>query len=265
MKQNGTSVSHRVKIWIIVNSIFLSALYLSVWWPQVWLTSMLIVFIWYAVAANVVAFIRRRTKSYRQPVPSVLGYLVDILALYPMVRNAWYVTASAYVAGAIVQFLVYRNGDVRCNPPTEAPPVGNRNRYEKMVFAFSDLVAAHSPLIGDCSLLPYPKATLLYAIRWVMDEYETNREAAGNEELRQVYDKMLPTLSYLFTRLARDWQEIDPADKDAITKLRDYESFPEWALQYKQKYIDDERASNEAAEVAFQVMKDRIAQEKSGA
>jgi hypothetical protein len=144
-------------------------------------------------------------------------------------------------------------------------PVDHRKRYEKMVFAFSDLMAAHSPLIGDCSLLPYPKGTLLYAIRWVMDEYETNREATGNEELRQAYDKMLPTLSYLFTRLARDWQEIDPADKDSIAKLRDCESFPEWALQYKRKYIDDERASNEAAEVAFQVMKDRIAQEKSEA
>jgi len=144
-------------------------------------------------------------------------------------------------------------------------PIGDRKRYEKMVFAFSDLMAEHSPLIGDCALLPYPKGTLLYAIRWVMDEYETNREATGNEELRQAYDKMLPTLSYLFTRLARDWQEIDPTDKDAIGRLRDCESFPEWAVQYKRKYIDDERASKEAAEVAFQVMKDRIAQEKSEA
>jgi hypothetical protein len=144
-------------------------------------------------------------------------------------------------------------------------PAGDRKRYEKMVFAFSDLMAAHSPLIGDCSLLPCPKGTLLYAIKWVMEEYETNREATGNQELRQSYDKMLPTLSYLFTRLARDWQKIDPADKDAIAKLRDCESFPEWAVQYKRKYIDDERASKEAAEVAFQVMKDRITQEKSEA
>lgn len=142
-------------------------------------------------------------------------------------------------------------------------PVGDRKQYEKMVFAFSDLMAEHSPLIGDCSLLPYPKGTLLYAIRWVMDEYETKRVTTDNEELRQAYDKMLPTLSYLFTRLARDWHEIDPADKGAIAKLHDCESFPEWAIKYKRKYIDDERASNEAAEVAVQVIKDRIAQEKS--
>jgi hypothetical protein len=134
-----------------------------------------------------------------------------------------------------------------------------------MVFAFSDLMAVHSPLIGDCSLLPYPMETLLYAIKWVMEEYETNREATDNEELRHGYEKILPTLSFLFTRLARDWQEIDPADKDAIAKLRDCDSFPEWALRYKRKYIDDEGASNQAAEVAFQVMKDRIAQEKSEA
>lgn len=141
----------------------------------------------------------------------------------------------------------------------------DRKRYEKMVFAFSDLMSAHSPLIGDCSLLPYPKGSLLYAIKWLMEEYETNRESTDNEELRQAYDKMIPASNYLFTRLARNWQEIAPADKDAIAKLHDCESFPEWALQYERKYIDDERASNEAAEVAFQVMKDRIAQEKSEA
>lgn len=144
-------------------------------------------------------------------------------------------------------------------------PGGDRKRYEKMVFAFSDLMAAHSLLIGDCSLLPYPKRTLLYAIKWVMEEYETNRDATDNQQLQQAYDKMLPMLSHLFTRLARDWQDIDPADKDAIAKLRYCESFPEWAVQYKRKYIDDERASKETAEVAFQVMKDRIAQEKSKA
>lgn len=142
-------------------------------------------------------------------------------------------------------------------------PVGDRKQYEKIVFAFSDLMAEHSPLIGDCSLLPYPKGTLLYAIKWVIEEYKTNREATDNEELRHACDKMLPTLSYLFTQLARDWQEIDPADKDAIAKLRDSESFPEWALQYKRKYIDDKRASTEAAEIAFQVLKDRMAQEKA--
>jgi hypothetical protein len=142
-------------------------------------------------------------------------------------------------------------------------PAADRKWYEDMVFAFSDLMATHSPLIGDCSLLPYPKGILLYAIKWVMEEYETNRDATNNEELRQTYDKMLPTLSYLFTRLARDWQEIDPADKGAVAKLHDCESFPQWALPLKQKYIDDERASKEAAETAFQVMKDRMEQKKS--
>jgi hypothetical protein len=84
-----------------------------------------------------------------------------------------------------------------------------------------------------------------------------------SEELQQAYDKLLPTLSYLFTRLARDWQEIDPADKGGIAKLRDCESFPQWAFPLKQKYIDDERASKEAAKIAFQVIKDRMEQKQS--
>ncbi len=142
-------------------------------------------------------------------------------------------------------------------------PVGKRRQYERMVFAVSDLMGAHSPLIGDTSLLPYAKGTLLYAVQWLIEEYEAKRESSGNEEHRQIYEKMLTTLGGLLTRLARDWQDIDPADKTAIAELRDCETFPEWALQYKEKYIDDERARNEAVKVALQVMKDRIAQEKS--
>jgi hypothetical protein len=142
-------------------------------------------------------------------------------------------------------------------------PACERKRHEKVVFAFSDLMAEHSPLIGDCSRLPFPKRTLLYSIKWIMDEYETSRETTDDEKLRQAYDNALRSLSHLFTRLARDWQEIDPADKDAIEKLRDCESFPEWALQYKRKYIDDERASNETLEVTLQVMRDKTEQKKA--
>lgn len=137
--------------------------------------------------------------------------------------------------------------------------------YEEIAFTFSDFLAPHSPLIGDCSLLPYPKKTIQYAIWAVMDDYETKRENTTNQTLREGYVKMIPTLSYLFTRLIHDWQEIEPEDKEAIAQLSRLDSFPDWALPLKLKYLDDERARNEAAEVACEVLKDKVVREKQGA
>jgi hypothetical protein len=94
-----------------------------------------------------------------------------------------------------------------------------------------------------------------------MEDCETKREATTDQALREGYDRMVPTLSYLFTRLARDWQEIDPEDKDAIAALASCDSFPDWALPLQRKYIDDEKASNEAIEIALQVMKDKLDRE----
>ncbi len=130
--------------------------------------------------------------------------------------------------------------------------------YQNIVFAFSDLLAAHAPLIGDCSMLPYPKKTILYAIEWVMAHYATMREATINGTLREKYDEIMPTLSYLLTVLARDWHEIDPDDKDAIAELGRFDSFPDWALPLKLKYINDEKASHEAFDATFKVLKDRV-------
>jgi hypothetical protein len=72
---------------------------------------------------------------------------------------------------------------------------------------------------------------------------------------------MIPTLNYLFTCLARDWHDIAPEDKDAVAKLAAYDSFPDWALPLKRKYINDERASIEAADAAFRVLKDKVDRE----
>ena len=136
-------------------------------------------------------------------------------------------------------------------------------RYQNIVIAFTDLMAANSPLIGDCSLLPHPKSTILYAIKFVVDDYETKREVATNSALIKSYERLIPTLNYEFTCLARDWQDIAPEDKDAVARLAGHESFPEWALPLKHKYIDEERASCEAAEAAIRVMKDKIDREKA--
>jgi hypothetical protein len=136
-----------------------------------------------------------------------------------------------------------------------------RDKYQTIVFAYSDLMSTNRPLIGDCSILPYPKQTILYAIQWVMDDYRTKQEATIDQTQFETYDTMLSTLSYLLTRLALDWQEVEHEDKDAIAKLGGCESFPDWALPLQIKYINDERASNEAAEAAFQVMKDKVDRE----
>src|SRR5665213_3488149 len=72
-----------------------------------------------------------------------------------------------------------------------------------------------------------------------------------------------PVITYAFTCLARDWQDIATEDKDAVKRLSGYESFPEWALPLKRKYIEEERASREAAEAAFRVLKDKIDQKKA--
>jgi hypothetical protein len=130
-------------------------------------------------------------------------------------------------------------------------------RHQNIASAFTDLLAVNSPLIGDCSLLPHPKAAILYAIKFVVDDYETKRESATDRALIDSYDRMIAMLNYALTCLTRDWQDIAPEDKDAVARLAACESFPGWALPLKQKYIDEERASREAAEAAFRVMKDR--------
>lgn len=135
----------------------------------------------------------------------------------------------------------------------------NVEHYQNIVFAFSDLIATHRPLIGDCSTLPYPKKTILYAIEWLMQHYSTMREATTDEALREKYDGIMPTLSFIVTVLARDWHEIDLEDKPAIAELGKFDSFPDWALPLKLKYIDDEKASKEACEAAIQVMEDKVA------
>src|SRR5215813_2310568 len=91
--------------------------------------------------------------------------------------------------------------------------------YQNIVFAFTDLMADNPPLIGDCSLLPHPKATILYAIKLVVNDYETKRETATDSALLHSYEKLIPTLSYAFTCLARDWQDIAPEDKDEVARL----------------------------------------------
>jgi hypothetical protein len=134
---------------------------------------------------------------------------------------------------------------------------------QEIVSSFSDLMDAHTPLIGDCALLPYPKAKILYAIKFVVDDFETKLASATDTRFVESYKNIIPSLNYIFTCLARDWHEIAPEDKEAIARLKEYDSFPEWAFYLKNKYINEDRAREEALNAATQVMKDKVGRENA--
>jgi hypothetical protein len=108
------------------------------------------------------------------------------------------------------------------SPECNLDDPGVRNHFQRVVSASRDTIIANSSHIGDCSLLPYQKKTILYATRWLMDHYEgCDRPIAG--------------LARFFTHVARDWHQIEPADKDTIAQLNKCDSFPDWALPLKLK------------------------------
>ena len=137
------------------------------------------------------------------------------------------------------------------------------DKYLNIFSAYSDLMAAQVPLIGDCSLLPHSKKSILYAIIWVRNHFENIIKETRNESLREKCDGIINTANYLLTRLATDWHEIDPEDKNAVANLTKFDSFPDWALPLKAKYINEEKASTDAAEAAFQVTQDKVRREKT--
>lgn len=138
-----------------------------------------------------------------------------------------------------------------------------RDEYSRIVFEFADLIADKLPLIGDCAILPHSKKKLLYAVRWMVAHYETGLKATAGEALREQTEAILPTFNFLSTHIARDWHDIDPEDKDAVARLNQCETFPEWALVLKRKYINEDRALEEACDATFQVMVDQVDREKA--
>jgi hypothetical protein len=131
-------------------------------------------------------------------------------------------------------------------------------QYRRVVSDVSELLAENQPLIGDAAELPHPKAQILYAIQFVMQDMEEERERANSPALIEKYDKLLPSLSCLLTSVAQNWQVIAPEDKEAVRSLVGLESFPEWALPLKRKYIDEDRATREALDAAVRVLKQRV-------
>lgn len=133
-----------------------------------------------------------------------------------------------------------------------------RDECTKLVNDFVDSISTDGPpLIGDIATLPHPKPKIMYAIRWLMDHYQAGLESATDDELCSKYRSLLPTFGDLFTRLARDWHEIADEDREAVARLRSCETFPDWALPLKAKYINEDRAREEACDVAIRVIADR--------
>lgn len=139
-----------------------------------------------------------------------------------------------------------------------------RERYRNIICTFCELISEHIPLIGDCRKLPYPKKTILYAIAWVTQDLQEREEQTDLELLREKCAELINVHSFLITHLARDWHEIDPKDKDAVAALDKFDSFPDWALPLREKYINDDRASEEALEAAVKAMTDRVREKKNG-
>ena len=78
-----------------------------------------------------------------------------------------------------------------------------------------------------------------------------HKKAATDAKLVALYDGIIPTLNHLFTHLARDWHDIDAKDKDVVTRLAGHDSFPDWAVPLKEKYINQHRAWNEADDITY--------------
>jgi len=169
---------------------------------------------------------------------------------YPQAIN-WYRKAAA-------------NGDVNAVTSLARLEIRmKRDEYSEMVSDFLDLIDDGTPLIGDSALLSHSKKALLYAIRWMIDHYEAELDDCTHQELREKIEAILPRFSYLLTHLARDWHHIDAGDRDAINRLNQFASFPEWALALKEKYINEDKSLDQALDVTLQVIADRVEQAKA--
>jgi hypothetical protein len=130
--------------------------------------------------------------------------------------------------------------------------------YQNIVCEFADLMTENPPLIGDCSMLPYPKETILHAIGEIISHCEIEQDATDDPDIRKKREETISAVQNLRNGLVYHWDEIDPEDKDAIRKLDGLASFPDWALSLELKYLDHKKASEEACDAEIQRIKNKI-------
>jgi hypothetical protein len=121
---------------------------------------------------------------------------------------------------------------------------------QEIVLAFTDCLTT-LPLIGDSSLLPYPKSVILYALGEMLNYYEHHQEATDDPTVRKMCEDIIPKTQYLVNTLLYLWHDIDVEDKHAIAALNRLDSFPTWGLPLKEKYLSHDEAAKEAADAAI--------------
>ena len=136
-------------------------------------------------------------------------------------------------------------------------------KCQDVIHASIDAMVTESPLIGDCSLLPYQKRTIQSAIGKLTNHYETQAELTNDPVFRTSCEEMIPRMQLLLNELTYRWHEIADEDKSAIARLNGLDSFPDWAAPLKVKYLDHEKASQEAADLAVERMVDKVEGEKN--
>lgn len=143
------------------------------------------------------------------------------------------------------------------------PKQNDLERSHQIVSAFADLMAENPPLIGDCDFLPYPKADIQNAIGRLITFCESKRDLACDLESQKKHQENISFFQNLRNGLVYFWHDIDPKDKDSVAKLNRLTSFPDWALPLKRKYLDHEKASQEACDAEIQTMVSRVERENS--
>jgi hypothetical protein len=93
-------------------------------------------------------------------------------------------------------------------------------KCQDVIHASIDAMVTESPLIGDCSLLPYPKRTIQSAIGKLTNHYETQAELTNDPVFRTRCEEMIPRMQFLLNELTYRWHEIADEDKSAIARLK---------------------------------------------
>jgi hypothetical protein len=94
--------------WLAANISLVVALYVGVWGSIDWLTLLVAAFVWIMLAAYAAAYLSPKPKQLIDPAPRWLGPIIDALVLFAFAAHAWYLTALAYLASALILRLIYR-------------------------------------------------------------------------------------------------------------------------------------------------------------
>ena len=77
-------------------------------WTENYLLSVtVVVFVWFAFVASLLAFLNLRGEPQNPPVSISYGYTVDVLVLMPFLHMGWFLTAIVYFLGCVLYEFIY--------------------------------------------------------------------------------------------------------------------------------------------------------------